>query len=99
METQTKRCETTSRPGPSCREIPTTLQWMIALPSAMRRRKSVPKKSYDLIIVLCRHVDALVNKTLDELDECGGDQAVSRVVASRHESQYRDSPLPLCPTY
>ena len=44
-------------------------------------QKERAKKSYDLIIVLCRHVDALVNKTLDELDECGGDQAVSRVVA------------------
>jgi hypothetical protein len=36
------------------------------------------KKTYDLMVVLCRNVDALVNKTLDE---CGENQAVSRVVA------------------
>ena len=36
------------------------------------------KKSYDLMVVLCRRVDALVDKTLGE---CGGNQAVSRVVA------------------
>ena len=36
------------------------------------------KKTYDLMIVLCRNVDALVDKTLDE---CGGNQVVSRVVA------------------
>jgi hypothetical protein len=36
------------------------------------------KKTYDLMIVLCRNVDALVDRTLDE---CGGNQVVSRVVA------------------
>jgi hypothetical protein len=35
------------------------------------------KKSYDLMVVLWRRVDALVDKTPGE---CGGSQAVSRVV-------------------
>jgi hypothetical protein len=35
------------------------------------------KSSYDLITDLCKRVDALVNKTLDE---CEGNQAVSRVI-------------------
>ena len=41
-------------------------------------QKERAKKSCDLIAVLCRRVDVLVNKTLDE---CEGNQAVSRVVA------------------
>jgi len=41
-------------------------------------QKERAKKTYDLVVVLCRNVDALVNKTLDE---CGENQAVSRVVA------------------
>ena len=36
------------------------------------------KKSYDLMVVPCRRVDSLVDKTLGE---CGGNQALSRVVA------------------
>ncbi|KAN0074956.1 hypothetical protein V8E54_007567 [Elaphomyces granulatus] len=36
------------------------------------------KNSHDLITDLCKHVDALVNKILDE---CGGNRAVSRVIA------------------
>ena len=40
-------------------------------------RMARTKNSYDLITDLCKRVDALVNKTLDE---CGGNQAVSRVI-------------------
>ncbi|KAN0078730.1 hypothetical protein V8E54_005243 [Elaphomyces granulatus] len=56
--------------GPELTHIPTTLLQML------RGADSI-ENSHDLITDLCKHVDTLVNKTLDE---CEGNRAVSRVI-------------------